>query len=59
MKRSPAIGEVVYLHSGGPDMTVGAIAFEETGETYALCQWFEGRNFQERYINIEALGRAS
>jgi uncharacterized protein YodC (DUF2158 family) len=40
-----AVGDIVKLKSGGPDMTVRIVP-DATGKTYT-CQWFAGKKLEQ------------
>lgn len=51
-----AVGDVVKLKSGGPDMTVRNLPSELT-KTYT-CQWFAGKKLESGHFAEESLDTA-
>jgi uncharacterized protein YodC (DUF2158 family) len=49
------VGDIVYLNSGGPDMTVEKTYHGAGGEERATCQWFEGTKLQSGTFSVSAL----
>lgn len=43
-KNEFAVGDIVKLKSGGPDMTVNSVP--EAGSKYYSCQWFAGKKLE-------------
>lgn len=49
-----AVGEVVRLKSGGPEMTVCNV-LEDIDDDRVRCQWFAGNKLQDGWFNPESL----
>ncbi len=56
-----AIGEIVYLKSGGPKLTVAAGTFVAIDETppadWVEVHWFEGEIFRREFLHKDTLQR--
>jgi uncharacterized protein YodC (DUF2158 family) len=55
-EESVGAGDVVYLKSGGPPMTIQSIGFHPTlAQEMATCQWFEGTKHKSEFFAPHSL----
>lgn len=52
-KTSFAVGDIVKLKSGGPEMTVRAVS-TELNKNYT-CQWFAGKKLEQGHFPCDSL----
>jgi uncharacterized protein YodC (DUF2158 family) len=52
-KNTFAVGDIVKLKSGGPEMTVRAIPTEHTKQY--ICQWFAGKKLEQGTFPADSL----
>lgn len=52
-KKEFAVGEIVTLRSGGPDMTIRRVP--DGIYTYYECQWFAGKKLEGGQFPFESL----
>ena len=53
MAKELAVGTIVRLKSGGPEMTVRRFTGDE--QTHVACQWFAGKKLEDGIFAVASL----